>query len=120
MYVCVFVQTFIQRDPLQTSNVLQLLLSEYGKSDILAPLFHPNLCPNQFVQMYGTALQLVDKEGPTVALSVLTKVRGRGHGGPVSVDVKARGRGRGLQRLLSMCISMFVCLVQHPSLAGVV
>ena len=53
-----------------------MLIAEYGKSDILAPLFHPNLCPNQFVEMYGMSLQMCEKEGPTVALSVLTKVRG--------------------------------------------
>ena len=74
-------QTFIQQDPLQTSNILQLLIAEHGKSDILAPLFQPNLCPNQFVEMYGTSLQLADKEGPTVALSVLTKVREGGREG---------------------------------------
>ena len=67
-------QTFIQQDPLQTSNILQLLLTEYDKSDILAPLFHPNLCPQQFVEMYGSSIAMATKEGPTVAFSVLTKV----------------------------------------------
>ena len=77
---CVALQTFIQQDPLQTSNVLQLLLTEYDKSDILAPLFHPNLCPQQFVEMYGSSVSLAAKEGPVVAFSVLTKVRGVARG----------------------------------------
>jgi hypothetical protein len=67
-------QTFIQQDPLQTSNILQLLLTEHDKADILAPLFHPNLCPQQFVEMYGSSLGLAAKDGATVTFSVLTKV----------------------------------------------
>ena len=76
MYLHGYLQAFIQQDPLQASNVLNLLLTVQGNSDILAPLFQPNLCPEQFVRMYGSVTDLAAKLGPTVAFSVLTKVRG--------------------------------------------
>lgn len=59
-----------------------MLLAHRARADLLAPLFQPNTCPDQFLQMYGTTVEVAVKEGPDVAFSVLTKVgwgrRGRG------------------------------------------
>ena len=68
-------QEFVQRDALQTCNVLEQLLSQKGNSDILVPLFQPNLSPDQFVNMYGTAAEMAVKDSPSVAFAVLTKVK---------------------------------------------
>ena len=67
-------QEFVGRDPLQTTNLLDLLLTQNGKSDLIVPLFQPNLCPEQFLHMYTSAAEICVKEGPSIAFSVLTKV----------------------------------------------
>ena len=67
-------QEFIGRDPLQTTNLLDLLLTQNGKSDLIVPLFQPNLCPEQFLHMYGSAAEICVKDGASIAFSVLTKV----------------------------------------------
>lgn len=67
-------QAFVQQDPLQASSILNLLIMDSNNSDILAPLFQPNLCPEQFVRMYESTTELAEKHGPTVAFAVLTKV----------------------------------------------
>lgn len=41
---------------------------------LLAPLFTPNLSPDQFLEMYIATLELAVKEGSTVAFQLLTKV----------------------------------------------
>ena len=67
-------QEFVQRDPMQTSNILELLLSRKSQADLLAPLFKPNGCPDQFLHMYGSAAEVAVKDGASIAFSVLTKV----------------------------------------------
>jgi len=67
-------QTFVQQDPQQASNLLNLLLVDSDNADILGPLFQPNLCPRHFMKMYESALELAEKHGPNVTFSILTKV----------------------------------------------
>jgi len=59
---------------MQTSNILGLLLSRKAQADLLAPLFQPNGCPDQFLHMYGSTAELAVKEGASIAFSVLSKV----------------------------------------------
>ena len=42
---------------------------------LLAPLFTPNISPDQFLEMYNVTLQLAVKEGATIAFQLLTKVQ---------------------------------------------
>ena len=67
-------QEFIQHDPPQTLRILECLLNHPSKADLLAPLFHPNNCPGQFLEMYGNVETVARKEGLNMAFSVLTKV----------------------------------------------
>ena len=46
---------------------------------LLAPLFTPNLSPDQFLEMYNSTLQLAVKEGSTIAFQLLTKVHKKKH-----------------------------------------
>ncbi len=64
----------MQQDPKQVINLLNLLLIDCNNADILAPLIQPNLCHDEFVNMYESTILLIEKHGPTVAFSVLTKV----------------------------------------------
>ena len=67
-------QEFIQQDTTQTVRILECLLEQPNKADLLSPLFHPNSCPERFLDMYSDVEAVVRKEGPNLALAVLTKV----------------------------------------------
>ena len=56
-------------------RILECILGQPSKADLLAPLFHPNNCPAHFLEMYGRVESVARTEGPNVAFSVLTKVR---------------------------------------------
>ena len=73
---------------MQTSNILELLLSRKAQADLLAPLFAPNGCPDQFVHMYGSAAEVAVKDGASIAFSVLTKVGWEGQVGVGGVMVE--------------------------------
>ena len=67
-------QEFIQKDPSQTVKILDCLIKQPSKADLLAPLFHPNNSPAHFLEMYSNVETVAREEGPNVAFSVLTKV----------------------------------------------
>jgi hypothetical protein len=66
-------QEFIQKDPSQTVKILDCLIKQPSKADLLAPLFHPNNSPAHFLEMYSNVEAVPREEGPNVAFSVLTK-----------------------------------------------
>ncbi|CAI8058549.1 Ectopic P granules protein 5 homolog, partial [Geodia barretti] len=66
-------QEFIQKDPSQTVKILDCLIKQPSKADLLAPLFHPNNSPAHFLEMYSNVETVAREEGPNVAFSVLTK-----------------------------------------------
>jgi hypothetical protein len=67
-------QKFIERNPSQSKNILELIMTQPSLSDMLSSLFSPNIDPAQFIHMYSYVLKLADKEGCNIAFSILSKV----------------------------------------------